>query len=122
MSKTRTMSDTIEESDGEHVGCNPIVMPPRYVSVCPSCQHENVMDQQFRQVECGHCGVEFAVEYEIDGLISRDIRICRQCYELEGKMCHNPACVFCRRSMDEVGTILDLLMIRPVIDGERERL
>ena len=99
-----------------------IVMPPCYVSVCPSCEYENATDQQYRQIECGHCGLEFEVEYEIDGLISREIRICRQCYELEGEMCHNPSCVFCRRSISEVGNILDALVIRPLIDGARERL
>lgn len=98
------------------------VIPPHYVSVCPSCQYENKLDQQYRHIECGHCGLEFEVKYEIDGLISLDIRICRQCYELEGDMCHNPSCVFCRRSMSEVGDMLDVLMIRPVIDGKRERL
>lgn len=47
------------------------------------------------------------------------IRICEDCYNLAGEMCHTPECVFCRRTMDEVGEALDLLLIRPVIDGER---
>ena len=50
------------------------------------------------------------------------INICNQCYELEGEMCHEPECVFCRRTMEEVGEALDLLLIRPVVDGERLRL
>lgn len=50
------------------------------------------------------------------------VYICNQCYELEGEMCHNPQCVFCRRTMEEVGEFLDALLIRPVIDGERLRL
>jgi hypothetical protein len=47
------------------------------------------------------------------------VRICEQCIRLEGAMCNNPACVFCRRTMAEVGAYLDALLIRPVIDGER---
>ncbi len=52
----------------------------------------------------------------------RTIHICDECYELKGKMCHNSECVFCRRTMEEVGEILNILLIRPVIDGERVRL
>jgi len=48
-----------------------------------------------------------------------EIRICDQCIRLEGEQCHNPACVFCRRTMEEVGEYLDVLLIRPVIDGRR---
>jgi hypothetical protein len=47
------------------------------------------------------------------------VRICDQCYRLEGQMCHNPECVFCRRTMVEVGEMLDALLIRPVVDGVR---
>jgi hypothetical protein len=47
------------------------------------------------------------------------IRICDECIALEGEMCHNSECVFCRRTMDEVGEYLDVLLIRPVIDGQR---
>lgn len=47
------------------------------------------------------------------------IRICDACYALEGEMCHNPECIFCRRTMKEVGEYLDVLRIRPVVDGER---
>jgi hypothetical protein len=47
------------------------------------------------------------------------VRICDQCMRLEGEMCHNPACVFCRRTMREVGEYLDALLLRPVVDGER---
>jgi hypothetical protein len=47
------------------------------------------------------------------------IRICDACLRLEGDMCHEPSCVFCRRTMAEVGEYLDTLLIRPVIDGER---
>ncbi len=49
-----------------------------------------------------------------------EIRICDACLSLEGDMCHEPACVFCRRTMAEVGEYLDALLIRPVIDGVRE--
>ena len=47
------------------------------------------------------------------------IRICDECIKLDGSMCHNPGCVFCRRTMVEVGLFLDVLLIRPVVDGER---
>jgi hypothetical protein len=47
------------------------------------------------------------------------ILICEQCLNLEGEMCHNAYCTFCRRMMAEVGEYLDILHIRPVIDGER---
>lgn len=47
------------------------------------------------------------------------IRICNDCYALTGEMCHEPDCVFCRRTMAEVGGALDMLLIRPVVDGNR---
>ena len=47
------------------------------------------------------------------------INICDACYLLDGEMCHTPQCVFCRRTMKEVAEYLDLLYIRPVVDGER---
>lgn len=47
------------------------------------------------------------------------IRICDDCIDLKGEMCHTPYCVFCRRTMREVGEYLDLLLIRPIVDGER---
>lgn len=47
------------------------------------------------------------------------IRICDDCYALKGEMCHEPECVFCRRTMAEVGEMLDALLIRPLVDGER---
>ena len=47
------------------------------------------------------------------------VRICDDCFNLRGEMCHEPACVFCRRTMAEVGAYLDALLIRPVVDGER---
>ena len=47
------------------------------------------------------------------------IRICDDCFHLRGEMCHEPGCVFCRRTMIEVGEYLDALLIRPVVDGER---
>jgi len=54
--------------------------------------------------------------------ITRTITMCSDCYELRGEMCNNPHCIFCRRTMGEVGEILDTLLIRPIIDGKRERL
>ena len=47
------------------------------------------------------------------------IEICDDCYELRGEACHNPACVFCRQDMETVGEVLDILLIRPVVNGER---
>lgn len=45
------------------------------------------------------------------------IPICEQCLKLEGKMCHNPSCVFIRRTMPEVREYLDVLypwVVRPL--------
>ena len=47
------------------------------------------------------------------------IRICGQCYELEPGQCHNPDCVFCRKTKEEVSKILDTLLIRPIVDGQQ---
>lgn len=47
------------------------------------------------------------------------IRICEDCLRLKGEMCHNAECVFCRRTMAEVGEYLDALLIAPLVDGER---
>lgn len=54
--------------------------------------------------------------------IARTITICEDCYNLKGQMCHNPQCIFCRRTMKEVAEVLDILLIRPVVDGERIKL
>ena len=48
-----------------------------------------------------------------------EVTICSDCYELKGEMCHNPECVFCRRTMKEVSEYLDILLIRPIVDGEQ---
>ena len=48
-----------------------------------------------------------------------EINICEDCYQLKGEMCHNPECVFIRRTMEEVSAYLDMLLIRPIIDGEQ---
>jgi len=48
-----------------------------------------------------------------------EITICEDCYNLKGEMCHNPECVFIRCTMSEVSRYLDLLLIRPIIDGEQ---
>jgi hypothetical protein len=50
------------------------------------------------------------------------VSICDDCYNLKGDMCNHPGCVFIRRTMTEVGEYLDLLLIRPIVDGERLRL
>jgi len=50
------------------------------------------------------------------------IQVCEDCYELKGEMCHNPECAFIRRTTEEIGELMDLLLIRPVVDGERLRL
>lgn len=47
------------------------------------------------------------------------IYICDDCYKLKGEMCDEPECIFCRRTMEEVGEYLDVLLIRPIIDGKR---
>ena len=47
------------------------------------------------------------------------VSICDQCIALEGESCNNPGCRFCRRSMPEVGEYLDVLLIRPIVNGQR---
>lgn len=53
---------------------------------------------------------------------TREIKFCNDCYELKGKMCHEAECVFCRKTMAEVGQILHDLCIRPIVDGKRIKL
>ena len=57
-----------------------------------------------------------------EGMRTHTIDICDDCYNLKGETCHNPYCVFYRRTMKEVGEYLDVLLIRPVIDGVRINL
>ena len=45
------------------------------------------------------------------------VHICDDCLHLRGEMCHEPNCRFCRRTMVEVADYLDVLLIRPRIDG-----
>ena len=45
------------------------------------------------------------------------VHICDDCLHLRGEMCHEPNCRFCRRTMVEVADYLDVLLIRPIIDG-----
>jgi len=35
------------------------------------------------------------------------ILICDDCINLKGKACNNPACCFCRKSIDEIDTALE---------------
>lgn len=46
------------------------------------------------------------------------VSVCDQCIRLEGQMCHNPYCVFCRRTMEEVRECLNVTLIRPLVDGK----
>ena len=57
-----------------------------------------------------------------NNLMKREIQFCNDCYELKGEMCHEAECIFCRRTMDEVAEMLDALLIRPLIPGERLKL
>jgi hypothetical protein len=47
------------------------------------------------------------------------VYICEDCLALKGEMCHTPECRFCRRTMREVSAYLDVLLIRPIVDGQR---
>ena len=47
------------------------------------------------------------------------VNICDDCVNLRGDSCSNPDCCFYLRSMEEVGRMLDLLIIRPVHDEHR---
>ena len=53
---------------------------------------------------------------------TREIQFCNDCYELKGEMCHEPDCIFCRKTIKEIRYILDALLIRPKIDDEELRL
>jgi len=46
------------------------------------------------------------------------VNICNDCYNLIGEMCHNYYCIFIRRTMKEVKHYLDIIFIRPIVDGE----
>ena len=46
------------------------------------------------------------------------INICNDCYNLAGQMCHNYHCIFIRKTMKEVKHYLDVMIIRPIVDGE----
>jgi len=50
------------------------------------------------------------------------IQICQDCLNLKGDMCHNPECVFCRRTMVEVNQLLNDILVAPIIDGVRHVL
>jgi hypothetical protein len=43
--------------------------------------------------------------------------ICRDCLALKGDECTHPDCIFYSRSMAEVRQYLDVLLIRPMVDG-----
>lgn len=60
-----------------------------------------------------------ALVEEAEPIRAFEIHICEDCLSLRGEMCHRPGCIFCRRTMSEVGDCLDMLLIRPVIDGVR---
>lgn len=47
------------------------------------------------------------------------IDICEDCINLKGDMCHTPECVFIRQTMPEVKEYLNMLLIAPIVDGER---
>ena len=47
------------------------------------------------------------------------IEICDDCYALEGGVCHNPDCAFYCHDMETVGEVLDILLTRPAVNGER---
>ena len=47
------------------------------------------------------------------------IDVCEDCIHLKGEMCHTPECVFIRCTMDEVKQYLNMLLIAPIVDGER---
>lgn len=50
---------------------------------------------------------------------SYHIAICDDCLNLVGEQCHNPECVFIRQTMAEVSEHLNMLMIRPIVNGEQ---
>lgn len=46
------------------------------------------------------------------------VSICDRCIRVEGEMCHNPDCAFCRKTMAEVEKILSDIQIRMIVNGE----
>ena len=48
-----------------------------------------------------------------------EVNICEGCLRLEGQQCHTPGCCFCFSSTEEVGEYLDILLIRPIVNGVR---
>jgi hypothetical protein len=46
-----------------------------------------------------------------------EINICKSCFDLEVGMCNDPECVFIRKTQKEVSDLLDILLIRPIVDG-----
>ncbi len=48
-----------------------------------------------------------------------NIKICDACYGLEDGMCHEPECACIRMTKSEVSELLNILLIRPIIDGEQ---
>jgi hypothetical protein len=89
---------------------------------CSSCKTFSVLPNH-----CDQCGdklvarpAEAQETRELEPqVLEVGVRICADCLNLKGEMCHNAACVFCRRTMAEVGDYLDALLIAPVVDGER---
>lgn len=57
-----------------------------------------------------------------EGLTEYVVSICNDCYEFKGEMCHQPGCIFIRQTMDEVKEHLNMMLIRPKVDGEYLRL
>jgi NTP pyrophosphatase (non-canonical NTP hydrolase) len=47
------------------------------------------------------------------------VLVCQDCIDLKGEMCNNAECVFCRRTMKEVRHYLDVMLLCPVVNGER---
>src|ERR1700690_3546222 len=59
------------------------------------------------------------MDEELPKVRSYHISICDDCLNLIGEQCHTPECVFIRQTMAEVSNHLDMLLIRPIVNGEQ---
>lgn len=50
-------------------------------------------------------------------LVKFTIEVCENCLNLEPGTCHMPGCCFCRMTANESSVMLNILNIRPIVDG-----
>jgi hypothetical protein len=85
---------------------------------CEFCEKEHEKCSDYRRA-CDKCYNEFKDYQKKNAVKSYIIPICDDCINLKGEMCNNPHCAFIRKDMKEVKELLDILLIRPIINGEQ---